>query len=202
MARQNQQRRGAKFWREPLHEPERNLRALARARVHQGGALLACLPANSGTRIEQRPHAKCTDEPPAIGRTGEILPAGLNRRKPNRLKKVLCFRPPTGRSLSLPQELGDYAWRSVALPSQHLRLPFGRINLSPHGLGSNQLEQHWRVLGYVAVFAVVWLARSERFELPTLGIEIRCSIQLSYERINVFNVLAQGSNFLEPLSEH
>ena len=35
------------------------------------------------------------------------------------------------------------------------------------------------------------LARSERFELPALGIEIRCSIQLSYERINVFNVLAQ-----------
>src|ERR1700733_4602599 len=27
------------------------------------------------------------------------------------------------------------------------------------------------------------VARSERFELPTLGIEIRCSIQLSYERI-------------------
>ena len=27
------------------------------------------------------------------------------------------------------------------------------------------------------------LARSERFELPTLGIEIRCSIQLSYERL-------------------
>jgi hypothetical protein len=31
--------------------------------------------------------------------------------------------------------------------------------------------------------AVEVLARSERFELPTLGIEIRCSIQLSYERI-------------------
>ena len=28
------------------------------------------------------------------------------------------------------------------------------------------------------------LARSERFELPTLGIEIRCSIQLSYERLH------------------
>src|SRR5262245_10686750 len=28
----------------------------------------------------------------------------------------------------------------------------------------------------------VSMARSERFELPTLGIEIRCSIQLSYER--------------------
>jgi hypothetical protein len=31
--------------------------------------------------------------------------------------------------------------------------------------------------------AKVGLARSERFELPTLGIEIRCSIQLSYERV-------------------
>ena len=29
---------------------------------------------------------------------------------------------------------------------------------------------------------LIHLARSERFELPTLGIEIRCSIQLSYER--------------------
>ena len=29
------------------------------------------------------------------------------------------------------------------------------------------------------------VARSERFELPTLGIEIRCSIQLSYERVFV-----------------
>ncbi len=29
------------------------------------------------------------------------------------------------------------------------------------------------------------MARSERFELPTLGIEIRCSIQLSYERNGV-----------------
>jgi hypothetical protein len=29
------------------------------------------------------------------------------------------------------------------------------------------------------------MARSERFELPALGIEIRCSIQLSYERVPV-----------------
>src|SRR4051794_13180902 len=28
------------------------------------------------------------------------------------------------------------------------------------------------------------LARSERFELPTLGFEVRCSIQLSYERFS------------------
>jgi hypothetical protein len=31
------------------------------------------------------------------------------------------------------------------------------------------------------------MARSERFELPTLGIEIRCSIQLSYERVRRFD---------------
>ena len=30
----------------------------------------------------------------------------------------------------------------------------------------------------------VALARSERFELPTLGFEVRCSIQLSYERFS------------------
>jgi hypothetical protein len=37
------------------------------------------------------------------------------------------------------------------------------------------------------------LARSERFELPTLGFEVRCSIQLSYERSNVFNELQRPS---------
>jgi hypothetical protein len=34
------------------------------------------------------------------------------------------------------------------------------------------------------------VARSERFELPTLGIEIRCSIQLSYERLTRLDELA------------
>jgi hypothetical protein len=34
------------------------------------------------------------------------------------------------------------------------------------------------------------VVRSERFELPTLGIEIRCSIQLSYERLIRFDELA------------
>ncbi len=38
------------------------------------------------------------------------------------------------------------------------------------------------------------MARSERFELPTLGIEIRCSIQLSYERLSRGN----GCNGFEP----
>jgi hypothetical protein len=32
------------------------------------------------------------------------------------------------------------------------------------------------------------LARSERFELPTLGFEVRCSIQLSYERILIYGI--------------
>jgi hypothetical protein len=32
------------------------------------------------------------------------------------------------------------------------------------------------------------VAHSERFELPTLGIEIRCSIQLSYECTRVFSM--------------
>src|ERR1700733_8481348 len=36
---------------------------------------------------------------------------------------------------------------------------------------------------YIARRWLDGLARSERFELPTLGFEVRCSIQLSYERI-------------------
>ncbi len=36
------------------------------------------------------------------------------------------------------------------------------------------------------------VARSERFELPTLGFEVRCSIQLSYERLNNINGLARA----------
>jgi hypothetical protein len=37
------------------------------------------------------------------------------------------------------------------------------------------------------------MARSERFELPTLGIEIRCSIQLSYERVGDPDIRDAGS---------
>ena len=48
--------------------------------------------------------------------------------------------------------------------------------------------------------AKVGLVRSERFELPTLGFEVRCSIQLSYERSNVFNGLrATDLRSLDPL---
>lgn len=41
------------------------------------------------------------------------------------------------------------------------------------------------------------LARSERFELPTLGIEIRCSIQLSYERVMTDQIRATPDIRLE-----
>jgi hypothetical protein len=43
------------------------------------------------------------------------------------------------------------------------------------------------------------MARSERFELPTLGFEVRCSIQLSYERISLFNGLAGSPKVLGPV---
>jgi hypothetical protein len=39
------------------------------------------------------------------------------------------------------------------------------------------------------------MARSERFELPTLGFEVRCSIQLSYERVSPFQGSAAAPNF-------
>jgi hypothetical protein len=40
------------------------------------------------------------------------------------------------------------------------------------------------------------MARSERFELPTLGFEVRCSIQLSYERVSLFGGLAESLKVL------
>jgi hypothetical protein len=40
------------------------------------------------------------------------------------------------------------------------------------------------------------VARSERFELPTLGFEVRCSIQLSYERVSLFSGLAESLKVL------
>ena len=40
------------------------------------------------------------------------------------------------------------------------------------------------------------VARSERFELPTLGFEVRCSIQLSYERVRPFRWVSRTPNFL------
>jgi hypothetical protein len=39
------------------------------------------------------------------------------------------------------------------------------------------------------------MARSERFELPTLGFEVRCSIQLSYERL--INYLYENIVFVD-----
>jgi hypothetical protein len=40
---------------------------------------------------------------------------------------------------------------------------------------------------------VEMLARSEGFEPPALGIEIRCSIQLSYERAEASDIRVAGA---------
>jgi hypothetical protein len=154
VARQNQQGRGAELWRKPFHEPHRDLRTLAGVRVRQGSALLAGPSANGSTRIEQGALAKCTDKPPAIGRAGEVPSAGLNRRKPDRLKKVLCFRPSTGGSLSLPQELGDYAWRQVALHIHHLSVSSGRITFLHMGQRAISRSSFGESRIHAAVFAV------------------------------------------------
>jgi hypothetical protein len=45
----------------------------------------------------------------------------------------------------------------------------------------------------------VGLVRSERFELPTLGFEVRCSIQLSYERVRLFGEL-EGRRIAQALT--
>jgi hypothetical protein len=52
---------------------------------------------------------------------GEERPLGSggssrSASRPDRLKEVLCFRPPTGASLSLPQELGDKVQRDASRP--------------------------------------------------------------------------------------
>jgi predicted XRE-type DNA-binding protein len=44
------------------------------------------------------------------------------------------------------------------------------------------IRQLWKSLG-CEIAQNRRVARSERFELPTLGFEVRCSIQLSYERV-------------------
>jgi hypothetical protein len=60
-------------------------------------------------------------------------------------------------------------------------------------LGSSikfEFETKERLLAYVAENnSQKKVARPERFELPTLWFEARCSIQLSYGRIRVINSL-------------
>jgi hypothetical protein len=53
---------------------------------------------------------------------------------------------------------------------------------NPFGTRLSPMSQV-RSVTHVSGLDKMGLARSERFELPTLGIEIRCSIQLSYERV-------------------
>jgi hypothetical protein len=57
---------------------------------------------------------------------------------------------------------------------------FGEARSRRHRARSQDQEHLPRLLR-------IGLARSERFELPTLGFEVRCSIQLSYERVRGFD---------------
>src|SRR5258708_33292395 len=67
------------------------------------------------------------------------------------------------------------------------------------------MMQHGRCAKYRAN-PLISLARSERFELPTLGIEIRCSIQLSYERLRrldeLASVVAAAGQLVRQTSSH
>jgi hypothetical protein len=69
-------------------------------------------------------------------------------------------------------------------------LKFQSATLNFEYVGAWHATQVLRSLSFGA------MARSERFELPTLGFEVRCSIQLSYERVSHFNGLATTPNFL------
>jgi hypothetical protein len=55
-----------------------------------------------------------------------------------------------------------------------------KVGICRHGVLAATVQD---ISGGERIGRVTSLARSERFELPTLGIEIRCSIQLSYERV-------------------
>lgn len=76
-------------------------------------------------------------------------------------------------------------WRSERLEDKRavLKLAFARRLQYRRGEGfrTADLSLPFRMLDQFSGDDLE-MARSERFELPTLGIEIRCSIQLSYER--------------------
>ena len=61
------------------------------------------------------------------------------------------------------------AWMEAAVPDP--------------GIGGGRVARMGQHRKRFDVLASSGLARSEGFEPPTLGIEIRCSIQLSYERV-------------------
>jgi hypothetical protein len=68
------------------------------------------------------------------------------------------------------------------MPAYPMNVRCSAAGLSGREADDAQLFREWRP-GTVSISMCWGLARSERFELPTLGFEVRCSIQLSYERM-------------------
>ena len=119
----------------------------------------------------------------------------LGRRiRPIRDGKIKAAPPahlPAGvASVCLHIGFGDGTrWLSPQRPPRtHLTRRSRRKEIAYHGLQERTPAHARRRISAKSI--CVWnaqfcneVARSERFELPTLGIEIRCSIQLSYERV-------------------
>lgn len=81
---------------------------------------------------------------------------------------------------------GTRSWQAFARSRRRGRtapLPSAADESAEHSYRMAGAVEGYSGMGPQAPSAALEVARSERFELPTLGIEIRCSIQLSYERV-------------------
>jgi hypothetical protein len=101
-----------------------------------------------------------------------IRPTGFQPRTVARSPKPESARRWKGISYSL-SVIATRIWRTIYTDQQHLIITRRYRDLGSH----HQVR----------------VARSERFELPTLGIEIRCSIQLSYERVAASDIRVRKS---------
>ena len=78
----------------------------------------------------------------------------------------------------------------TASPISTMSRPAASTSSRPNAIAPKPRQPGYRRTQFADEYQ---LARSERFELPTLGIEIRCSIQLSYERVVSLSPI--GSHF-------
>ena len=157
------------------------------ARLDQAGALRSQPPANANCRaVMQRVWTSgnssavpfCSlSEDSRTGRAGRLAcvpqsPPPL-LHGPTHRRLTPRSRAHGGRNCPLDAEEMTTSFQAPLYPRQLLQI-----------LAAQELFELWEG-GRPAVrwAARAGLARSERFELPTLGIEIRCSIQLSYERV-------------------
>ncbi len=98
-----------------------------------------------------------------------------------------CARSTIRKMAAAAGRCGGQAWRARTGPISRIAPSSPQQPLLLSGLRVMQERKLDDLAGASRACAV--LARSERFELPTLGFEVRCSIQLSYERMGVFRGL-------------